>query len=206
MVGIANSKRRTAYPQGTLDKARWKDFTKKGHSQLYELARRLSERSMHPSFTRRARLSIGQVQQILGKRAKMADIRKVTDGFAVAPQISEKDLEEIAAAGYKTVIANRPDGEGGPLQPSMGAIRAKAESLGLAFFALPFSGAPTPDIAARQAELIAQAPQPVLAYCRTGTRSITAWALSQAGEGNADNVISAGQEAGYDLSGLRSHL
>lgn len=161
---------------------------------------------MHLSFTTRAGLSIGHVQLIRRKRANMADIRKVTDGFAVAPQIGEKDLEEIAAAGYKTVIANRPDGEGGPLQPSMGAIRAKAEALGLSFFALPFSGAPTPEIATRQAELISEAPQPVLAYCRTGTRSITAWALSQAGEGNAENVISAAAEAGYDLSGLKDHL
>ncbi|MGB2179026.1 MAG: beta-lactamase hydrolase domain-containing protein, partial [Hyphomonas sp.] len=38
----------------------------------------------------------------------MADIRRVTDAFAVAPQISEKDVEEIAAAGFKTIIANRP--------------------------------------------------------------------------------------------------
>ncbi|OZB14271.1 MAG: TIGR01244 family protein, partial [Hyphomonas sp. 34-62-18] len=47
----------------------------------------------------------------------MADIRRVTPDFAVAPQISEADVEEIAAAGFKTIIANRPDGEGGVDQP-----------------------------------------------------------------------------------------
>ena len=136
----------------------------------------------------------------------MTEIHKVTDDFAVAPQISEADMEEIAAAGFKTIIANRPDGEGGPDQPAMGAIRAKAESLGLAFHALPFSGGPSPEIADRQGELIAESVKPVLAYCRTGTRSITAWALSQAGEGMASDVISAAAQAGYDLEGLRAQL
>lgn len=136
----------------------------------------------------------------------MTDIRKVTEDFAVAPQISEEDVEEIAAAGYKTIIANRPDGEGGPMQPAMGAIRAKAESLGLAFHALPFSGGPSADIAARQGELIAASEKPVLAYCRTGTRSVTAWALSRAGEEPANDVISAASNAGYDLEALRAHL
>ena len=75
----------------------------------------------------------------------MVDIRKVTDGFAVAPQIEVEDVQAIADAGYKTIIANRPDGEGGISQPRMGAIRTKAEELGLAFVALPFSGAPTPE-------------------------------------------------------------
>ena len=136
----------------------------------------------------------------------MTEIRKVTENFAVSPQISEEDVAEIAAAGYKTIIANRPDGEGGPDQPAMGAIRAKAESLGLAFHALPFSGGPSHDIAARQGELIFEAAKPVLAYCRTGTRSVTAWALSRAGEDPADDVISAASNAGYDLEGLRPAL
>lgn len=136
----------------------------------------------------------------------MTEIRKVTEDFSVAPQISEEDVAEIAAAGFKTIIANRPDGEGGPNQPTMGAIRAKAESLGLSFHALPFSGGPSSEIASRQGELIAESVKPVLAYCRTGTRSITAWALSQAGEGTASDVISAAANAGYDLQGLRPQL
>jgi len=136
----------------------------------------------------------------------MTEIRKVTEDFAVAPQISEEDMEAIAAAGFKTIISNRPDGEGGPDQPGMGAIRAKAEALGIAFHALPFSGGPNAEIASRQGELIAESNKPVLAYCRTGTRSITAWALSQAGEGSANDVISAAAKAGYDLEGMRPQL
>lgn len=136
----------------------------------------------------------------------MADIRKVTDGFAVAPQISEDDLQAIADAGYKTVMGNRPDGEGGVDQPRMGAIRAKAESLGLTFVAIPFSGAPTPDILERVGAALAEAPAPVLAYCRTGTRSITAWALTHAGQGNSGDIVAAAADAGYDLSSLKSLL
>ncbi len=136
----------------------------------------------------------------------MADIRHVTDAFAVAPQITEADVAAIAAAGFKTIVANRPDGEGGIDQPRMGAIRAKAEALGLTFAALPFSGAPTPEIVERMSNILNEAPQPVLAYCRTGTRSITAWALVHSGQGAAEDVIDAAAGAGYDLSSVRELL
>ncbi len=56
------------------------------------------------------------------------------------------------------------------------------------------------------AALALAAPAPVLAYCRTGTRSITAWALTHGGQGNADDIIAAGAQAGYDLSSLRPLL
>lgn len=136
----------------------------------------------------------------------MADIRKVTDGFSVAPQIEESDVEAIAAAGFKTIMANRPDGEGGITQPRMGAIRAKAEALGLTFVAIPFSGAPTPEILERIGAALAEAPAPVLAYCRTGTRSITAWALTHAGQGSGEEIVDAAAGAGYDLSSLQPLL
>lgn len=136
----------------------------------------------------------------------MADIRRVTDDFAVAPQITEDDLEAIAAAGFKTLVANRPDGEGGVDQPRMGGIRAKAESLGLSFAALPFSGAPTPDVVERMGSIISEAPSPVLAYCRTGTRSITAWALVHAGQGQSQEIVEAAANAGYDLSSIAELL
>ncbi|MFN3214225.1 MAG: TIGR01244 family sulfur transferase [Henriciella sp.] len=136
----------------------------------------------------------------------MVEIRKVTDGFAVAPQIDEADVQVIADAGFKTLIANRPDGEGGVEQPRMGNIRKQAEALGLAFVAIPFSGAPTPDILERYNAALAEAPAPVLAYCRTGTRSITAWAMTHAGQGMADEIVDAAAGAGYDLSALKPLL
>ncbi len=136
----------------------------------------------------------------------MADIRWVTPDFAVAPQISEADMAAIAAAGVRTIIANRPDGEGGVAQPRMGSIRVAAERAGITFVALPFSGAPTPEIVERLAQVLNEAPQPVLAYCRTGTRSVTAWALVHAGQGAGDDIIAAAAGAGYDLQGLRELL
>jgi uncharacterized protein (TIGR01244 family) len=136
----------------------------------------------------------------------MLDIRKVTDGFSVAPQIDESDVQAIADAGYKTLIANRPDGEGGIDQPRMGAIRTQAEALGLTFVAIPFSGAPTPDILERFGAALAEAPAPILAYCRTGTRSVTAWALTHGGQGAGDEIVDAAAGAGYDLSALRALL
>lgn len=135
----------------------------------------------------------------------MADIRSVTDYFAVSPQITEADVDEIAAAGFKTIVANRPDGEGGIDQPRMGAIRARAEKNGLTFVALPFSGAPTPEIIERTSAILSEAPTPVLAYCRTGTRSITAWALTHGGQGQSEEIVEAAAGAGYDLSGIQ-HL
>jgi sulfide:quinone oxidoreductase len=136
----------------------------------------------------------------------MVDIRRVTDTFAVAPQISPDDVEAIAAAGYRTLVANRPDGEGGTEQPRMGPIRAKAESLGMTFVALPFSGAPTPEVIERTGAILSEAPTPILAYCRTGTRSITAWALVHGGQGMADEIVEAAAGAGYDLSGISELL
>ncbi|MEO9968848.1 MAG: TIGR01244 family sulfur transferase [Hyphomonadaceae bacterium] len=136
----------------------------------------------------------------------MAEIRNVTEHFAVAPQLEVTDLEIAKAAGFKTIICNRPDGESGPDQPTTQIMQETAEALGLVFLALPFSGMPSPEIANQQAALIDSSPTPVLAYCRSGTRSITAWALSQSGQGQADAIIEAASDAGYDLSGLRSHL
>lgn len=136
----------------------------------------------------------------------MLDLRKVSDSFAVAPQINETDVKAIADAGYKTLIANRPDGEGGIEQPRMGAIRTQAEALGLTFVAIPFSGAPTPDILERFGSALAEAPTPILAYCRTGTRSISAWALTHGGQGMGDEIVDAAADAGYDLSTLRPLL
>jgi uncharacterized protein (TIGR01244 family) len=136
----------------------------------------------------------------------MVDIRNVTDTFAVASQITPDDVDAIAQAGFRTLVANRPDGEGGTDQPRMGPIRARAEALGLTFVALPFSGAPTPEVIERTSAILAEAPSPILAYCRTGTRSITAWALVHGGQGVADEIVAAAAGAGYDLSGISELL
>lgn len=136
----------------------------------------------------------------------MAELRTVTDDLSVSPQITAEDLDMIKAAGFKTVICNRPDMEEGPDQPRIETIKERAEALGLTFLALPFSGMPSAEIANQQGALIEAAEKPVLAYCRSGTRSITAWALSQAGHGKGEHLICTAEGAGYDLSNLASVL
>ena len=132
----------------------------------------------------------------------MTDFRKVTDDLSVAGQLQPEDLQAVTASGFKTVICNRPDNEEAPGQPSIEMMQAEAESLGLVFLALPFGGLPTTEIAHQQGALIDAADKPVLAYCRSGTRSITAWALSQAGQGKSAQIVETARAAGYDLSGL----
>ena len=133
----------------------------------------------------------------------MTDIRQVTPDFAVAPQLAPSDMAEAAGRGFKLVINNRPDGEV-PDQPTSAQMEAAANAAGLAYRYIPVRGGPTPDQAAEQAQAIAEAGGPVLAFCRSGTRSITAWSLGQAMAGRRapDELIELGAEAGYDLTAV----
>lgn len=135
----------------------------------------------------------------------MNKFKPVTPELSVAPQLSLDDLHAAKAEGFRTILCNRPDHEEAG-QPTIDALKAGAESLGLAFLALPFSGPPSVEVIGQQGTLIEQSAKPVLAYCRSGTRSITAWALSQRGQGKGPEIIAAAADAGYDLSGLSSVL
>lgn len=98
-------------------------------------------------------------------------IHPLTDAFAVAPQLGPQDMAAVAAAGYKSVIINRPDGEGGDEQPASAEVMAAAREAGLSIEYQPVvSGAMTPQDVARFKELLNELPAPVLAYCRSGTR------------------------------------
>ncbi len=132
----------------------------------------------------------------------MADIRKVTDDFSVAPQIGLEDVATAAAMGFVKLINNRPDGEA-PGQPTSAQMEAAARAAGLDYVHIPFAGRPSPDQAEAVRAAAAAANGPVLAFCRSGTRSITAWSLgqAQAGARPADELIALGAGAGYDLSG-----
>jgi uncharacterized protein (TIGR01244 family) len=97
--------------------------------------------------------------------------KPLTETFAVAPQLSAADMPAVAEAGFKSVIINRPDLEGGPDQPLSADVMAAAKAAGLAVEYQPVvSGAMTPDDVQQFARLLETLPQPVLAYCRTGTR------------------------------------
>jgi uncharacterized protein (TIGR01244 family) len=137
----------------------------------------------------------------------MSAIRIVTPQFAAAPQLTQADVAAAAAAGYRTLIANRPDGEA-PDQPSLAEIEAAAKDAGLDFHALPFQGFPQPGTVSAMAGVLTGARGPVLAYCKTGTRSIMAWAAVQAltGERTPGEVLALAARAGYDLSGIKGML
>lgn len=99
-------------------------------------------------------------------------INQIDDGFSVSPQLSPGDFEEIARLGIRSVINNRPDGEGGSSQPTDTQLRLAAESAGLFYAYLPIASVSFDESAAvRMRALVGELPKPILAFCRTGTRS-----------------------------------
>lgn len=131
----------------------------------------------------------------------MTAFRTVTADFAVAPQIAADDLARAAAAGFRQVINNRPDGEE-PGQPSSAEMAAAAQAAGLAYAHIPVRGMPAREqVEALEAVLT---DGPTLAFCRSGTRSIATWALAEAvsGRRTRDEIVRLCAAAGYDMSGL----
>lgn len=136
----------------------------------------------------------------------MMDIRPVAPGFAVAPQILPADMDDLAAQGFRTVICNRPDGEEEG-QPDAAAMRAAAEAAGIAYHHIPVSGGQFPPAAVDAFRAVrTQADGPVLAYCRTGTRSITLEALANPGGLGVSDLLEQARDAGYDLSAIATRL
>ena len=133
-------------------------------------------------------------------------IRPLSETYAVSPQIAPEDLEAIKAAGYTTVIDNRPDGEIPDEWQSL-RMREAAEALGLEFIANPVvGGALTMENVEAQAAAISGAKGPVFAYCASGNRSSIVWALSQAGHMPAGEMISRAAEHGYQLAHLEPQI
>lgn len=98
--------------------------------------------------------------------------QSLTPDFAVAPQLDPSAMALAAQAGFKSVINNRPDFEGGPDQPTSASVEAAARAAGLQFAALPVSGGyQSPEEIAAFAQLLDTLPRPILAYCRSGARS-----------------------------------
>ncbi|SFN98869.1 TIGR01244 family sulfur transferase [Sphingomonas sp. OK281] len=134
-------------------------------------------------------------------------IRHINESISVAPQIAVEQVAEIAAAGFKTIVNNRPDDEDAG-QPSGDAIRAAAEAAGLKYVAIPVThaGFSHPQIDA-MTQALTDSDGPVLAYCRSGTRSCNLWALAAAKAGRNPNLLLAqAEDAGYDLRGIRPML
>lgn len=128
----------------------------------------------------------------------MSSFRRVTDTFWVSPQISVEDVAEAKAQGFQVIINNRPDGEA-PDQPEGAKIAAAARAAGLQYIAAPVSGRPGSQAVEAVANATADPSTKVLAFCRSGTRSIFTWAMGQAGQRQTDELIRLGDAAGYDL-------
>lgn len=132
----------------------------------------------------------------------MTQFRRVTDQLSVSPQIGLDDLKAAADQGFKLVINNRPDGEDAG-QPTSAEVEAAARAAGLDYVHIPVRGGPTPDQVEANYRAVEAAGGPVLAFCRSGTRSIVTWSLGefQADARSRDELIELGAQAGYDLSG-----
>lgn len=134
------------------------------------------------------------------------DIRILEDRLHASPQITLDQVREAADRGYRALISNRPDGEE-PGQPTAAEIAAAAEAAGLQFRHIPVrGGAWTAEDVSRFREALEDLPQPILGFCRTGTRTTAMWALSEAGRRETDDILGRAASAGYDLSGLRPQL
>ena len=136
----------------------------------------------------------------------MMDIKRINDTISVSPQISPEDVPAIAAAGFRSILCNRPDGEGAD-QPAYAEIEAAARAAGLETLFQPVvSGRVTDQDGADFQAALAALPKPVFAYCRTGTRCAVLWSLSQAGQVPVDQIMQATRAAGYDLAALAPRL
>jgi sulfide:quinone oxidoreductase len=134
------------------------------------------------------------------------DIKTLTGELAVSQQIAASDLHAIKAAGFRAVVCNRPDGEGSD-QPNFSEIEAAARELGIEAHYLPIESGKVGDVQTAQFGKLMQAlPKPLLAYCRTGMRAATLWALSEAPRRTLPDIIAAGKAAGYDLTALARRI
>ncbi|NDR59441.1 TIGR01244 family sulfur transferase [Aliiruegeria sabulilitoris] len=134
------------------------------------------------------------------------DIRALTDAYSVSPQITPDDVPTIAAAGYGTIICNRPDEE---IVPGLRAadIAAAAQAAGLKFIEIPLSQSENfvRDVA-RQREALEMAEGPVLAYCASGTRSTIVWMFGAVKTLPIGDLLETANRAGYPLAALRPQL
>jgi len=133
--------------------------------------------------------------------------RKIDDSISVAPQIGVADVRAAADQGFTMIVNNRPDQEE-PGQPSGAEIREAARAAGLAYVAIPIGHG---GFSANQVEAMRDALEnaggPVLAFCRSGTRSTFVWALAKGADGeDAETLAAKAAQAGYDISPIKPLL
>lgn len=131
------------------------------------------------------------------------EVKKISGNLSVSAQVLSEDIEELAKLGYKAIICNRPDGEGAD-QPTFAEIKKVAHKAGLEAVYIPIVSGRVQDSDARSfGDAVTSLPNPVLAYCRTGTRSATLWSLNEGAKGRPlPEILQATKDAGYDMSGV----
>ncbi len=127
------------------------------------------------------------------------------DALSCAGQISVADVALLAAAGYRSIICNRPDAEDGAVDHLL--IAKAASKLGMAFAYQPvlFSQVGVSD-GTSFAQTLVELPKPILAYCRTGRRSAALWALAKAPHIGVGAALASSSESGFDLDELRPRM
>mgnify|MGYP001028707061 CR=1 FL=1 len=128
--------------------------------------------------------------------------KQLTAQLSVCAQVSPADVPDIAAAGFKSIICNRPDGEAAD-QPSFREVEQQAQAAGLEIRYLPVTpGRVSDEQAAQFDQLLDVLPKPILAYCRSGMRSTTLWGLSRADRLSTGEILKRAEACGYDLSAV----
>ena len=134
--------------------------------------------------------------------------RKLTDTLYASPQIGLADVAEARAMGVALIVNNRPEDESDDQVPGP-EIEAAARAAGMDYVAIPVthSGFSHPQLDALNAALERAGEAPVLAYCRSGTRSTLLWALARAKAGESPGALaSAAASAGYDTGPVRAMM
>ena len=137
----------------------------------------------------------------------MSDFRQLTENVLVSPQLALEDIAAAAALGVGLIVNNRPDGEE-PSAPQGDEIAEAAAAAGMNYVAIPIghAGFSEPQVNA-MIDALEQAEGPILAYCRSGTRSTLLWALAAAKLGvEPDDIARTAARAGYDVSPIRAMI
>lgn len=131
--------------------------------------------------------------------------RKISDTVFASPQITLAEVAEASAQGITLIINNRPEGESDDQTPG-DVIAAAAESAGITYIAIPVTHAGFSEGQVKaMAEALGNSGGPVLAYCRSGTRSTLLWALAEASKGaNPATLAAQAAGAGYDIAPVRA--
>jgi sulfide:quinone oxidoreductase len=134
------------------------------------------------------------------------EIKRISPFLSVSPQIYAAHVERLAEQGFKTIINNRPDNETDD-QPLVDELSAEAARHGIEFISIPvIPGELTEQNVKEFGDAMSRVTGPVLAYCRSGMRSTSLWALYEARHMGSDAIIEFASTIGYDLSWQKEFL